>query len=240
MFQFPVVPVCDAQRKDVADSHLLTSGLYRSCNTYKAGGGYDQFPAIYTDITGESPANIGNQFVVQLRGCPLSCKYCYVTPAGVWGKETLVSAEKLVQDFKESGCGTFHLMGGAPASYYEHWYEILDLLPSNVPFHSDFVLCEKPYQLDVLKLSARYRNGVYAVSLKGDLHWYEEQKIKVSLLFDNMELLDNSGIQYYVTFTGMNSKTINFWKRAFSGICDFHNSFSIGLIEYEALKEAVA
>lgn len=235
MIDFPVVPICDRQRLDIADTHLLNSGLYRECNTYKAGGGYDQFPEIYRQITGNTVSNIENQFVVQLWGCPLRCPYCYVTKEGVFGKPVKVSAEKLVSDFIDSGCGTFHLMGGAPAIYMEKWVDILKLLSSEIPFHSDFVLCEKEYNKDTLKEIAEYKNGVYAISVKGNKSWYDNQDIDFALVEQNMGVILETDLQYYFTFTGMSEEDINWWKNRFPAH-SYQYSFSLPIIEYEALK----
>ena len=44
----------------------------------------------------------------------------------------------ILQAYK-SKLDVFHLMGGAPALYIEHWIEILEKLPENIPFHSDLL-----------------------------------------------------------------------------------------------------
>ena len=41
-----VVPICDYQKLDVRPEDLLDSGDFRKCETYRGGGGYDQFPKI--------------------------------------------------------------------------------------------------------------------------------------------------------------------------------------------------
>lgn len=45
--KWKVVPICDKQMKDVNPSDVLNDGLYRKCDVYKGGGGYDMFPSIY-------------------------------------------------------------------------------------------------------------------------------------------------------------------------------------------------
>ena len=40
---WPVVPLCKAQLEDVNPLDVLNDGLYRRCNKYKFGGGYDKF-----------------------------------------------------------------------------------------------------------------------------------------------------------------------------------------------------
>jgi len=98
MFKWPVVPLCRAQLQDVSPIDILNDGLYRKCNTYKGGGGYDKFPAIFERRFGPAP-NLHDQFVVQLAGCPLRCPYCYVTEAGVHGKSRRISTNSLVAAF---------------------------------------------------------------------------------------------------------------------------------------------
>ena len=87
MIEWPVVPVCKAQRKDVRPEDILHGGLFRLCDTYRGGGGYDQFNAIYEKCFGKKVNP--TQFVVQLKGCPLNCDYCYVTNEGVSGDDFL-------------------------------------------------------------------------------------------------------------------------------------------------------
>lgn len=235
---FPVVPICEKQRRDVKDFDLLMGGLYRKCNTYKAGGGYDKFPEIYRKRTGMDAPNIENQFVVQLAGCPLDCDYCYVTREGVWGATVLISAEQLVEHFYKSGCGTFHLMGGAPALYLDKWTAILKLLDKTTPFHSDFVLCEGIYDENILNELYRHRNGIYAVSIKGSRSFYEAMNVNFGMVAENMALIRNLGTKYYCTFTGMSKKAVTAWKRRFP-LNNWKDSFKIDIVEYEALKGRV-
>lgn len=63
---FEVMRLCPAQLLDINHADILEGGLYRKCNTYKGGGGYDQFPAIYQRRFGPTPG-LNNQFVVQLK-----------------------------------------------------------------------------------------------------------------------------------------------------------------------------
>ena len=52
--KFDVVPLCEAQLMDVNPLDILNNGLYRKCNTYKGGGGYDKFPEIYNAKIGRA------------------------------------------------------------------------------------------------------------------------------------------------------------------------------------------
>ena len=86
-FKWPVVPLCEKQLRDIRQKDILEDGLYRLCDIYRGGGGYDQFINIYNKRFGTSLTD-GRQFVVQLYGCPLRCPYCYVTEDGVKSKPT--------------------------------------------------------------------------------------------------------------------------------------------------------
>ncbi len=124
-FTWPVVPICERQRRDVNPDDLLEDGLYRKCNTYKGGGGYDMFPAIYRRRHRrlDPTTQLAVQFVVQLQGCPLDCPWCYVTRDGVLGEPVQRTTNELVSAFERSGLTVFHLMGGAPALFLVLWPE---------------------------------------------------------------------------------------------------------------------
>lgn len=184
MFYWPVVPVCDLQKRDVKPDDLLADGLYRKCNPITAGGGYDYFA---------KTINCAEQFVVQLYGCPLSCAYCYVTKDGIWGQPTMVSTKALLKAYSDSGCGVFHLMGGAPAIYLEYWRELY--LELGEEFHSDFLLVEGDYNIGTLSAV----RGTHAVSLKNPL---EVGNYNLELALKNRWALEASGINHYYTITG--------------------------------------
>ncbi len=181
--------------------------------------------------------------MVQLLGCSLNCKYCYVTRDGVCGDATYIHTWKLVEDFKASGCGVFHLMGGAPALYLRWWVELLEAL-GDVPFHSDFVLNELDYPLTTLKEIAQYKNGLYAVSIKGatedEYLSVTQTSVKMAGLINNIRKLWLAGINFYLTYTGMSQQSI----RVFEDLVEKHlpdgilrDAFPIEVVEYEALKQ---
>lgn len=212
--------MCDKQLLDVQSEDLLYDGLYRKCNVYKSGGGYDKFSEIYYQIFGQKVNPI--QFVVQLRGCPLSCDYCYVTPEGIWGQPVFKTTRQLLEDFYPTNCQVFHLMGGAPALYLEHWRKLArnDL---QMVFHSDFVLVEKKYKLDWLKNLP----GLFAVSLKKEILSFED------LIWHNLDIIRESGIAFYLTFTGGRFLESQLKRRYGKRILE--NSFDINIIRYKAL-----
>ena len=234
---WPVVPLCKAQLEDVNPLDVLNGGLYRRCNTYKGGGGYDKFPEIWERRFGKSGMELNNQFVVQVQGCPLHCPYCYVTEAGVRGQHKCVSSLELIKDFRESGCGVFHLMGGAPALYLNKWPDLLRCLDGDV-FHSDFLGLEGEYDIGVLREIAQYKNALYAISIKGytseEFEKNTATKFNSELFKRNMEKLLESGVSVYFTFTGMTTESIQQFKDEHKD-WPFEDSFGINLVHYKAL-----
>ena len=246
MFKWPVCPIQGRQLKDVRKEDIF--GDFRICDTYRGGGGYDQFPEIASnrmDIT-QFRGNSGKQFVVQLYGCHLNCPYCYVTSDGVKGKIVHYTSEQLMSNFYSANfdynckLGVFHLMGGSPALYIEHWYEILDLLPDEFIFHSDLLLTEKLYpDLDKLKRS----NALYAVNIKGvtneDYYKNTKNKIDWNVFWANFDNLVMAGPKFYVTFTNPSLRSLDrFKKKLINRYSEevLRDSFVIDLIKYDALK----
>lgn len=231
---FKVVPICEKQRRDINPKHILCDGLYRTCDVYKGGGGYDAFPNICKKrIKDVNPV----QFVVQLYGCPFRCSYCYVTPDGITGGYKLVSSEDMLTAYEDSGCEVFHLMGGAPALYMKDWKEIITKVKL---FHSDFLLVEGEYDEEVLE-TINKKNCLYAVSIKGSTpEEYETVtgvKVDFDLLKRNLHRLINANVNFYITFTGMTIDSVNAFKATMNleESC-YEDSFIINLVNYEALK----
>ena len=237
-----VVPLCRAQLMDVNPRDVLNGGLYRRCNTYKGGGGYDKFPEIYRRRFGDTETKLNDQFVVQLQGCPLECPYCYVTAEGVLGECQRVSTEELVRDFEESKCGVFHLMGGAPALWLEEWPELLGKLDG--VFHSDFLGVEGEYSEKTLEKISKYKQALYAISVKGatpeEFKRNTGTEWKRELFERNLERLRKAGLECYFTFTGMPEESIERFKKEHPQ-WDYTDSFGIELVHYKALdyKESV-
>lgn len=243
-FKWPVMHLCERQLRDVNESDILNGGLYRRCNTYKGGGGYDKFPDIFVRRTGKDGA-LNEQFVVQLKGCPLRCPYCYVTLDGVHtGKMSEVETDKLIEDFHASKLPVFHLMGGAPALYIDHWKKILERLDEKIVFHSDLLLLEGYYKEDTIRRLAKYKNALSAVSIKGSTD--EEFKKNTGVNFNedmfwkNLDMIVDNNLPVYLTFTGMEADSVNRFKekviRRYKSDDILKDSFAIGLVEYNALK----
>lgn len=256
-FLWPVVPIQGKQLLDVRPEDLLEGGRYRKCNTYRGGGGYDQFPHIARYLgLGE---DMSTQFVVQLKGCHLACHYCYVTQEGIWGDHVKVSTDRMILDYQESGCNVFHLMGGAPALYLPHWPHLIRKLADamgTVPyvFHSDLLLTEAVYDLDVLG-GIVHPASLYAVSVKGfGAEHLANTGVELDehLFWENFTSLVLVGVPFYVTFTNVNPDgQAYFWKEcesvfAAASATGHHAarqlqqlkslSFSIDLIKYKALE----
>lgn len=245
MYLWRVMKLCKNQLLDINKKDILNEGLYRLCNTYKSGGGYDRFSSICKDVF-NLEGDYNTQFVVQLRGCPLKCWYCYVTQDGVNGEDFVdINTKTLVMNFMKSGAKVFHLMGGAPALYIENWYEILDMLKdTDYVFHSDLLLIEKEYSKDVLYKLATYNNSLYAVSIKGILpgDFYSNTMVEFNeeLFYKNFDSVVESCIKFYLTFTNIDP----YRKRLFVdkiikryGYEIMKYSFDINLVWYNALEE---
>ena len=236
-----VMPLCAAQLLDVNPQDILNNGLYRRCNTYKGGGGYDQFPGIYQKRNGYMEG-LNNQFVVQLKGCPLDCPYCYVTRAGIWGNSQRVSTEELLQAFKDSKCIVFHLMGGAPALYVDSWHEILEGLNSGV-FHSDLLLVEGEYKSETIHQLSAFKNTLYAISIKGstpeEFYTNTRRKLNEGLFWRNLDVVVSQGLPFYFTYTGLSIDSINSFSEKvvdrYQNPSLLDDQFSIELKHYKAL-----
>lgn len=235
-----VCPIQGRQLKDVRPEDLY--GDFRLCNTYRGGGGYDQFPGIYKKRKAASPEGLNKQFVVQLFGCPLDCPYCYVTRDGIFGKSAIYTSTELVRIFHESGQKIFHLMGGAPALYLEKWNDIVSRLEDDDIFHSDLLLIEKLYDYDWLARIAK-ENVLLAVDIKGvtpeDFKKNTGRDLYEELFWRNFDTVVKSGVDFYLTFTNPALSYIEEFKETLIkryGEWVLDDSFTINLIEYEALK----
>ena len=222
MNKWPVVPLCEAQLKDVRPEDVLNDGLYRKCDTYRGGGGYDQFNRIWLKRKGYSISP--EQFVVQLAGCPLHCPYCYVTPAGINGRALIRTTRQLLEDYLLSDLITLHLMGGAPALYLPYWKELHKVAKV---FHSDFLLVEGTYNIKDL----HGLEGLHAVSIKEPYLYTRQQR---ALMWGNLQSLIDFGVNFYITFTG--EPILRDEIRDKFGEKILEDSFVIDIKEYEANK----
>lgn len=245
MYYWNVMYLCEKQLRDVNPKDVLSNGLFRKCNTYKGGGGYDKFPQIYQNRFGVEN-ELNNQFVVQLKGCPLNCKYCYVTREGVNGEDyEEVTTQRLMLEFANSGCKVFHLMGGAPALYIHDWYRILDMLPEDAVFHSDILCLEYLFPEFVIRDLTKYKRFLCAVSIKG----YGGAEFKANtgvdfntvMFWKNFDMLVQYKFPFYLTYTGMPDASIQVFeaeiKRRYPNDYEWilRDAFSIDIVHYKAL-----
>lgn len=242
-YKWKVVPLCKEQLLDIKSEDVLSGGVFRTCDVYKSGGGYDKFPDIYKKRTGKTTNP--KQFVVQLYGCNLECPYCCVTQNGIWGDYLEYDSDELVEEFLKTGLEVFHLMGGAPALYIEHWPEMINKLnkKGNFVFHSDILLTEKRFDRYLLHAISK-PNCLYAVNVKGvtaeDYKRNTNKEFDSSLFWLNLWDLYIENVPFYITFTNPDmdyyEDFVNYVKNRFNdAILD--DSFVIELKEYDTVKE---
>ena len=244
MYSWKIVPISKNQKLDVKEEDLLENGLFRKCNTYRGGGGYDRFPVICQKRLG---VKLAQQFIVQLRGCNLDCPYCYVTREGVWGYPVGRTSQELVSSFQRSNQEVFHLMGGAPALYLDYWTELIAEIKGRCPgkvFHSDLMLSEGVYKIETLK-RINQDNCLYAINIKGlnTKEWKKNTRkdFNLRLFWANLRKVYESNLNCYFTFTGCNPDNLpDFFHqiktKMGSAVLDFVQKdwFAIDLINYHA------
>lgn len=246
MYKWKVCPIQGRQLKDVREEDIF--GDFRICDTYRGGGGYDQFAKIAKKRGLTCGGEIGLQFVVQLYGCTLDCYYCYVTKDGVFGSYEEYTSEQLVEAYKRiflaRGPGVFHLMGGAPALYQHKWPGLIDIIPEDVIFHSDLMLVEGEYDLDALSYCSNRINALFAVNIKGTPKTFKQNtgvELDEKLFWSNLNTVATSGINFYITVTNPDADTPAFLEsmraeHPYGGRNILDDCFMIDLVDYEALK----
>jgi pyruvate-formate lyase-activating enzyme len=249
--KFKVCPVQGRQLKDVRNEDIFRD--FRICNTYRGGGGYDQFPVIAERRGLVSPllkGHIEKQFVVQLQGCHLRCPYCYVTRDGIYGDTVKYYAGELLEALHEAynryDVGVFHMMGGAPALHMSQWPSVLQHLFPHFMFHSDLLLTEGYYDRNTLH-SINQEHCLYAIGVKGVRNEdYERNtgcKMNWPMFWHNLELVIDSGINFYLTFTNCDLSYLQDFKEeiaAMHGPEILEDSFEIDLKQYDALADGPA
>ena len=243
MYKWKVCPIQGRQLKDVRPEDRFED--FRICNTYRGGGGYDQFPKIAERRGLNWYGDIGTQFVVQLYGCHLECPYCYVTSDGIWGHSVEYTSDELVvayhRAFLKHKPAVFHLMGGAPGLYHKDWHTIVEILPKGTIFHSDLLLTEMDYDFISLRMAAR-TNALYAVNIKGtpESHYENTGRTLNELRFwNNLDKVVDSGMNFYITVTKPDFDTAAFLEKIEDRYPDrniLEDSFYINLVEYEAIQ----
>lgn len=251
MKKLRVCPVQGRQLKDVREEDII--GNFRICNTYRGGGGYDQFPNIARKrglIHEYTKGEIGTQFVVQLHGCHLRCPYCYVTKDGVFGQTVGYTIPEIIEEFgfavEERNAGVFHMMGGAPALHMEDWQNIPMLLHPFHIFTSDLLLTEKPYDPKVL-YNINTHNTLYAINIKGvntlDHMSNTGTNINWKLFWENFNKVMDVGLNLYITFTNPDPDGYESFVETIErkyGELVMEDSFIIKIKKYEALVGGTA
>jgi len=249
--KFRVCPIQGRQLKDVRKEDIFED--FRICDTYRGGGGYDEFPNIATKrglIEKGLRGSPGKQLVVQLYGCHLRCPYCYVTKDGIFGSYKKYSSKELLKALtranKEHNVGVFHLMGGAPALHMDKWGSLINNLPSGFLFHSDLLLTEGYYRLHHLK-DINGSQTLYAVNIKGvtseDYFINTNKRINWNMFWNNLDSIVEVGLNFYLTFTGPDMK---YFDRFVNQITErygrdiMEDHFIINLIDYNALERGKA
>ena len=247
MYKWKVCPIQGRQLKDVHEEDII--GDFRLCHTYRGGGGYDQYPHIVRKRKIGRPNAIGDpalQFVVQLYGCHLDCPYCYVTKDGIFGKYVEYSSDEIMKEFYSAteryGCGVFHLMGGSPALYLDHWSVFVRHTWPLFRFHSDLLLTERKYTSSQLS-KIKGDHAIYAVNIKGvtseDYYRNTRHKLDWDLFWHNLDGVVSSGINFYLTFTNPDLSYIERFNERITkryGESVLEDSFIINLIRYDALE----
>lgn len=152
----PISKIGELQRKDIEDSSgiVLYDDYARICTTVKPDGGIgDRSSYRMAEMFGGEWQDYNNQYIIQVAGCPLDCRYCYVDNQEedtCWSAISVVSnfmafRWQLRTEFHES-LKVLHFMGGAPGVYCAFWRELRHELDyqhcENVILFSDVIFVE--------------------------------------------------------------------------------------------------
>ncbi len=214
----PIMPIGEIQKTDIRDEHRL--GYFRICASFKdikRQKGFDRFPHFAVNLFGKTLEHWNYHLIVQLRGCPLKCPFCYVDDEGLRIlpphnlpiKDLVLQAKSIIA--KDKRLHVFHLMGGAPAMYVNSWDKILNIMNENkmsdIIFHSDIVLVEPdivPGFFTSLRKTAKHPNHLIAICIKGinEKNLIENSGVK-NLIYikyiNNLRKVIDTGINFYLT-----------------------------------------
>ena len=246
-YEWPIVPICKRQHRDIRDEDLISGGLFRRCVVTRHRDQRDLFAEICTKRLNRDGSS---HFVVQAYGCVLDCPYCYVTPRGIWGDPVLFSSLDLIHLFRSTGLKIFHLMGGAPGLYLEKWWEIVEMIDKQTElFHSDLLMVEKPYSPEVFE-NLDLSKCLIAINVKGVTPENYEDRTRTpfpnNLFWRNMDIVadyvDSTRYghnPFYVTFTDPDLNMLEAFKEQVVDRCGksiLEESFVIDTVHYNALK----
>jgi pyruvate-formate lyase-activating enzyme len=245
-----VCPIQGRQLLDVRPEDIFED--FRICNTYRGGGGYDQFPAIAKKrglIHSISKGDPGKQFVVQLHGCHLRCPYCYVTKDGIYGEYKTYKFGELLEAFwrahEVADVGTFHMMGGAPMLQHTYWDAIPMHLYPFFLFTSDLLLTEGKYNEKSL-YTMNMANTLFAINIKGvdeeDHFKNTGRKLDWKLFWSNFDKVVDVGLNFYLTYTNPGLGLDNLKESIILryGTDVLMDNFVIELKQYDALEDGEA
>ena len=215
-FSWSVQKICDEQivNQNINKKDLLCNGYLRRYRT-NIEDNTDRLEEIYNKRNNTS-RELNNQFIVQLRGCPLHCTYCPLTQKGVLGRDfKIFETRTLIKEYVRSGCNVFHLSGGAPGIYLNHFEEIISNLDDQL-FHSVLMLNERVYTRDTINRLSKYDNILLTVSVKGVTK--DEYLKNTGVEFDeglfwtNLDMLVSYKIPFYFTFTNVSNSNANLFR----------------------------
>jgi len=152
----PISKIGELQRRDIEDSSgiVLYDDYARICTTVKPDGGIgDRSPYRMAEMFGGVWQDYNNQYIIQVAGCPLDCRYCYVDNLA---EDTRWSAISIVENFMSfrwqlrtefhESLKVLHFMGGAPGVYCNFWRELREELDyrncENVVLFSNVIFVE--------------------------------------------------------------------------------------------------
>jgi uncharacterized Fe-S cluster-containing radical SAM superfamily protein len=148
----PLSEIGKIQLIDVERSNRYHDDYARVCRVIRSKNWHgDKSPLRLSKLFGKPWREYDTHFVVQVAGCPLNCKYCYVDNLE---SDKDFSAGELVTKFLQfrkiqQNLNVIHLCGGDPARYPEFWYSLRHVLDrsglTDVVILSDVIFLENFY-----------------------------------------------------------------------------------------------
>jgi len=212
----PLSTIGKIQLIDVERAIRYHDDYARICRVIRSKNWHgDKSPIRLSKLFGKPWREYDIHFVVQVAGCPLGCKYCYVDNLN---PDKDFSADELVEKFLHfremyQNLNVLHLCGGVPARYPEFWERLRNVLDnvglSDVIILSDVILLENHYYgKEPWEYLDKIENFALAGCLKGttpknffensgkDLFYEAFRELKEYVEFDNFWL---SLIEYDVS-----------------------------------------
>lgn len=127
----PISKIGPLQMVDVLKAGRFQNGFARICKVVESPNWHgDKSPLRMSKLFGKPWRDYDTHMVVQVAGCPLNCKYCYVDNLK---QDYLCSEHDIVEWFlmfkeKHPEIEVIHICGGLPAKYPEFWGVLRDAL----------------------------------------------------------------------------------------------------------------